>query len=85
MNFRKAQKLRDTLLVVGFVMSLGGYLYDLLVIPGCILMCSCLIPHFLYFRCPRCDKLLGKYAVKYCPHCGYRLDEMDANDYGNDG
>ena len=74
MNVRKAQKLRDMLLLIGFVMMLGSYIYEPLFIPGMIVAFSCLIPDFLYNKCPNCGKRLGRNEGEYCHHCGRKID-----------
>ena len=74
MNLRKAQKLRNILLLVGFVIMLCAYIYTPLFVIGALVTCSCLIPHFLYNRCPHCGKQLGNNEGKYCQHCGSELD-----------
>ncbi len=74
MHFKKAQKLRDALMIAGFVIMLGAYIYEPLIICGAVIMCSCLIPHFLFYRCPHCGNLLGRNEGKHCQHCGKSLD-----------
>lgn len=74
MDFRKAQNWRDILMITGFVVMLGAYIYEPLIFVGAVLMCSCLIPHFFFYRCPHCGKLLGREAGKYCQHCGKELE-----------
>lgn len=75
MNYRKAAKLRDTLMIVGTVVMLLAYIWEPFIIIGAIITVSCLVPHFLYYRCPYCEKHLGRSAGPYCPNCGKRLDE----------
>lgn len=74
MNVRKVQKLRNMLLVIGTVMMLGSYFYEPMMVSGCIVACSCLVPHFLYNKCPHCGKQLGNNEGRYCQHCGRKLD-----------
>lgn len=74
MTVKKAQKLRDTLLIAGFVMMLSGCLYDLLGIAGAIVEFSCLIPHFLFNKCPHCGKQLGRNEGAFCQFCGKHFD-----------
>ena len=55
MKVKKARKLRDTLLLVVMgIMLLSGLIggYMPLRIAGVIVTFSCLIPHFLFNRCP---------------------------------
>ncbi len=75
MHFKKARKLRDILLTAGFLITLGAYIYEPLAICGVVVMCSCLIPHFLFYKCPHCGRLLGRNEGKYCQFCGNSLDK----------
>ena len=74
MSNKDAQILRDTLMVVGFVVMLAGYLYMPLTFIGAVVMLSCLVPDFLYNRCPQCKKRLGRNSGAFCQHCGAKLD-----------
>ena len=74
MSLRKAQKLRNTLLIAGFFIMLLGYYSNVIGIIGVIVSFSSLIPHFLYNKCPHCGKQLGRNEGKYCQFCGRPLD-----------
>ena len=74
MKLRKAQKLRNTLLIVGFFIMLLGYYSNVIGVIGVIVTFSSLIPHFLYNKCPHCGKQLGRNEGKYCQFCGRPLD-----------
>lgn len=74
MNVRAAQKLRNTLIIVGILIMLGGYVFDLLMGVGAIVAFSGLIPDFLYNKCPHCGKHLGRNEGDYCQHCGGKID-----------
>ena len=74
MDVRKAQKLRNTLLIVGFIVMLGAYVWEPLMVIGAIVACSSLIPHFLYNKCPHCGKQLGKNEADFCQFCGGKID-----------
>ena len=74
MNVRKAQKLRNALLLIGIVIMLAAYIYEPLMIVGIIVAFSCLIPHFLFNKCPHCGNQLGRNEGNYCQHCGKSLD-----------
>ena len=74
MQLRKAQKLRNTLMLTGFVMVLLGYYSDVLAIMGLIVAGFSLIPHFRYNRCPHCGRQLGLNEEKFCQYCGRPLD-----------
>lgn len=74
MNVRKAQKLRNGLLLIGAVIMLGGYICEPLLMVGAAVACSCLIPHFLFNKCPHCGKQLGNQETPYCQHCGKKID-----------
>lgn len=78
MKVKEAQKLRDTLFIVGIVIMLCAAIYEplfeLLTVIGAVIAFSGLIPHFLYNKCPSCGKQLGRNDGKYCQHCGKALD-----------
>ena len=48
MNVRKAQRLRNMLLLIGAFMMLGSYFYEPLMVSGIVVASACLIPHFLF-------------------------------------
>ncbi len=73
MTAKKAQKLRDTLLIIGILMMLMSYIYEPMHIVGGIVAFSCLIPHFLFNKCPHCGKQLGRNEGAFCQHCGGRI------------
>lgn len=74
MPVKKARALRDRLLLAGFVVMLLAYVYQpLLYVSGAIAF-SCLIPHFLFNRCPHCGKQLGRNEGDFCQYCGKRID-----------
>lgn len=75
MTVKKARKLRDRLLLGGFVLMLLGYLYDPIFIVGLIVAFSCLIPDFLFNKCPHCGKRLGRNKGGFCQFCGNPLDQ----------
>ena len=74
MPVRKAQKLRDALLIVGFITMLSAYIYEPLAVVGAVVAFSCLIPHFLFNKCPHCGKQLGRNESKFCQFCGKPID-----------
>lgn len=74
MDYKDARILRDILMVLGFVVMLAGYLYTPLTFIGAIVMLFCLIPDFLYNRCPHCKKRLGRNVGTFCQHCGEKID-----------
>ena len=74
MNVRKAQRLRDMLLLIGFFMMLGSYIYESLFVPGMVVALSCLVPHFLWNKCPHCGKQLGRNEAEFCQFCGEKID-----------
>jgi hypothetical protein len=63
------------LLLIGFFMMIGAYVYEPLFHPGMVVACSCLIPHFLWNKCPHCGKQLGRNEAEFCQFCGGCLDE----------
>ena len=74
MNVRKAQRLRDMLLLIGFFMMLGSYIYGPMFVSGMIVACSSLIPHFLWNKCPHCGRQLGRNEAEFCQFCGRKID-----------
>ena len=74
MKARDAQRLRDLLLLAGFIIMLASYLLKPIFIIGLIVAISCLIPDFLYNKCPHCKKRLGRNEGTFCQHCGGRID-----------
>nr|WP_298060215.1 hypothetical protein [uncultured Blautia sp.] len=74
MTVKKARKLRDTLLIAGTVMMLLGYLYKPFFMVGVIVAFLCLIPHFLFNKCPHCGKQLGRNEGEFCQFCGKHID-----------
>ena len=80
MNVRRAQKLRNRLLLIGIIMMLCSSIYEPLLINGIVVACTCLIPHFLFNKCPHCGKQLGNNEAKCCQHCGKDLDSKEEYD-----
>ena len=74
MKVKEAQKLRDTLFIVGIIIMLCAGIFEPLTVIGAVIAFSGLIPHFLYNKCPSCGKQLGRNDGKYCQHCGKALD-----------
>lgn len=74
MNVRDAQKLRNTLIIVGILIMFGGYVFDPLLGIGAIVAFSGLIPDHLYNKCPHCGKYLGRNEADYCQFCGGKID-----------
>lgn len=74
MTVKKAQKLRNALLMIGTVIMLTSYFYEPMMIVGSIVTFSCLIPHFLFNKCPHCGKQLGGNEGDFCQYCGQKLD-----------
>ena len=74
MKARDAQRLRDLLLLAGFIIMLASYLLKPIFIIGLIVAISCLIPDFLYNKCPHCKKRLGRNEAQFCQHFGGKID-----------
>ena len=74
MNVRKAQKLRNLLMIAGFLIMLGGYLHVSAGCLGFVVMFSSLIPHWLYNKCPHCGRQLGRNEADFCQFCGKKID-----------
>lgn len=74
MSIRKARKLRNALLIVGMIVMLSAYFYEPLLAVGAIVSLSCLIPHFLFNKCPHCARQLGRSEGPFCPFCGKPIE-----------
>ena len=63
--------------VAMFLVVLGWFSYDILVILGILVLFLMLFYCLLAFRCPACNAYLGMYMVGYsrCPKCGKPLNE----------
>ena len=75
MSVKNARKLTAAILIVGTVIMLLSYIWEPFLIIGAIIAVSCLIPHFLFNRCPHCGKLLGRDGGDFCQHCGKKLEQ----------
>ena len=75
MTSKQARRLRDILMIVGCIVMLLAYIWEQLFIIGAIIACSCLIPHFLFNRCPHCGKQIGRGDGSYCQFCGKSIDK----------
>ena len=65
MKVKKAQKLRNTLLIVGTIIMLLGHLYGPFAIIGAIVALSCLISHFLWNKCPIAENSWAGMRVRF--------------------
>lgn len=74
MSIKNARKLRNTLLLSGLLIMLLGYLYEPLLVVGAVLALSCLVPDFMFNKCPHCGEHLGRNEDAFCQHCGGRVD-----------
>ena len=72
---KKARKIRDYLIIAGLFIMLSAYFYEPLFYIGLGITFSCLIPHFLYNKCPHCGKQLGRNEGDFCQYCGKRIDD----------
>ena len=75
MTVKRARKVRDALLISGFVIMLLALIWEPFLYIGGTVTFSCLIPHFLFNKCPRCGKQLGRSGGAFCPFCGRSLDD----------
>lgn len=75
MTIKQARKVRDMLLLGGTIIMLLAYVWEPFFYVGVIVAFSCLIPHFLYNKCPHCGKQLGRNEGRYCQYCGKQMDE----------
>ena len=74
MTVRQARKVRDGLMIAGFFVMLGAYVYEPLMVVGALVMFSGLVPHFLFNRCPHCGKQLGRNEGVFCQFCGKKIE-----------
>ena len=74
MKVKKAQKLRDVLMIAGLFIMLCYSVYEPLSIIGAVIAFSGLIPHFLFNKCPCCGRQLGRNDGEYCQYCGAELE-----------
>lgn len=75
MKPKTAEKLIILLVVVGFVVILLGYFIPVLWAVGAAIALSSILPNILFYRCPHCGRMLGKFRGSFCPHCGERIDD----------
>ena len=75
MTVKKARRIRNGLMIAGFIIMLLAYVYKPLFYIGAVVMFLCLIPHFLYNKCPHCGKQPGRNEGDFCQHCGKRVDD----------
>ncbi len=75
MTVKQARKVRDVLMYGGIIIMLLAYVWQPSFYVGAVVAFSCLIPHFLYNKCPHCGKQLGRNEGRYCQHCGKQIDD----------
>ncbi|NMD37187.1 MAG: hypothetical protein GYA87_00710 [Christensenellaceae bacterium] len=75
MTVKKARKIRNYLMITGLITMLLAYFYEPLFYIGIVITFSCLIPHFLYNKCPNCGKQLRGNEGNFCQYCGKRTDD----------
>lgn len=75
MKPKKARELTNTLLMTGIVVMLLGYVNEIFLMIGAIVACSCLLPHFIFYKCPHCGRHLGRNEGEFCQYCGKQIDE----------
>ena len=71
---KTAQKLITILVLVGVAVILCGAANETLFVVGSVIASSCFIPHFLFNKCPRCGKNLGRNQGEFCQHCGSPIE-----------
>ncbi len=75
MKVKKARSLRNALMVAGVIIMPSAYLYEPLFFVALAVTFSALIPHFLYNKCPRCKKQLGRNEGDFCQFCGQKISD----------
>ena len=73
MSVKNAQRLRNALLLAGFLVMLLGYYAVWIGYLGIAIAVSSLIPHFLFNKCPHCGRQLGRNEGDFCQFCGNNL------------
>ena len=74
MKVKKARKLRDVLMITGILIMLCASIYAPLSMIGAVIAFSGLVPHFMFNKCPRCGRQLGRNDGEYCQYCGAELE-----------
>ena len=72
MKPKQAGKCRDVLMIAGVVVMLLGCIHKAFLVAGLCIAASCLLPHFLFYRCPHCGKLLGRNEALRGEHRGMK-------------
>ncbi len=75
MSIRNARKLRDILMVAGIMIIMLSGNNTAIILFGCFVAFACLIPEYLYNRCPNCGKRFGRSEGRFCRHCGKDVDK----------
>ena len=74
MTIKRARRVRNVLVIAGAGVMLLAYIWEPFIYIGAITVFSCLIPQFLFIKCPHCGKQLGENEGEFCQFCGKRLD-----------
>lgn len=76
MSLKKVEQISWILLLIGFAMILVGAYIDWLPLTllGLVPWLGASALGFLFYRCPHCNKFLGRAGGQYCPFCGKKLD-----------
>lgn len=78
MDYKKANSVSNTMLIVAMVMFGGSLLIQNWIVQmvcfviGVLLMIAAIVMRILYWRCPHCKKMLSlgfQREPEKCPHC----------------
>lgn len=77
MNLKKTNTLVWTLSIVAAIIYFIGMSIssNIMVWIAVLLMIATVIVSIRYWRCPNCDKHLGRLEGSYCQHCGKKIDK----------
>lgn len=75
MKPKKARKLRNALMIIGTAVMLLSFIDKVFFVIGAVITFSCLLPHFLFYKCPHCGKNLGRNEGDFCQYCGKGIDD----------
>lgn len=73
---KKARMICLLLLLGGAAIGLMGALLEVtfITILGFIALFGSMAFHFIFYRCPHCEKFLDRSSGDYCPYCGRKLE-----------
>lgn len=76
MSRENARFLTALLLILGILIMVFSVYRESLRYIGAAVVFSCLIPEFLFNKCPHCGRYLGKNSGRFCQFCGKPLKKI---------